>query len=243
MLYLRQHLLLPSLIYQKDFVIKGPPISEGDSDKGIVIKNKKPGWTKKVRLYKLDWDSIETIKRKKHLKWVIDQWPDVKVPYVSTLPKKIDKDIKDCVFALDKGYLNEIRRCSQQGVQEWNIERPFDTVIREMCLEVPESYFKVAFGLLADCVFDEKTGYWKRGTSRREIASLMLYKFWCHQTGRGLLMDRRHSGWEDNYEWVKKWAKEEDKDWAENINKLLLKHQKQLNKAFSNIYIKAEEQK
>jgi hypothetical protein len=238
MLYLRQRLLLPSLVYQKDSIIKGPPESEGDSDNGIVVKKSKPSWTKKVRLYKLDWDSIGVIKRKKHLKWAKDNWPDVKVPYVSTLPKELDNDIKGCMFALDRGYLNEIRRCSQEGVQEWNIERPFDTVIREICLEVSQSYFKVAFGLLADCVFDEETGYWKRNIPRREIASLMLYKFWCHQTGRGLLMDRKRSGWEDHYEWEKEWANDEARDRVENINRLLIEHQKQLQDAFSEIYIK-----
>ncbi len=238
MLYVNHRFLFPSLVYQRDFVIKGPPASEGDSDKGFVVKSSKPGWTKKVRLYKLDWDNIELEKEKRHKKWRGEQWPDIKVPYIRTLPEEIDEELKNYVFALDKGYLNEIRRCSQQGLHEWNVPRPFDTVIREMCLEVPQSYIKVAFGLLSDCVLDEETGYWEHG-NRRVIACLMLYKFWCHQTGRGLLIDRKFSGWEHEYAWMNKWSTDMvAKSKAEKINELLTEHQKQLDDAYAEIYIK-----
>ncbi len=241
MLYVNHRLLFPSLVYQRDFVMKGPPVSEGDSDKGTVVKNNKPSWTKKVKLYKLDWEKIELEKERKHKKWNKTQWPDFKVPYTNTLPEELDEEIKNIIFALSPGYLNEIRRCSQQGLAEWNVSRPFDTVIREMCLEIPKKYIKVAFSLMSDCVFDEGTGYWKHG-NRRETACLMLYKFWCNQTGRGLLTDRGFSGWDEEYKWVKKWSKkEEEKNRVERINKLLLEHKKQLDDAMDEIYVELEE--
>ena len=145
------------------------------------------------------------------------------------------------MFALDGGYLNEIRRCSQQAVQEWNVPRPFDTIIREMCLNVPQSYVNVSFSLLSDCIFDEGKGYWDRG-NRRESACIMLYKFWCHQSGRGLLTDRSHSRWQAEYDWQKKWTEEgsEAGDRVEKINRLLKEHNKQLDEAMSKIYIKIE---
>lgn len=232
MLYVNHRLLFPSLVYQGDFTIKEPSTSKEDG---------RPGWTKKVRLYKLDWEKIELEKERKHKKWNRTQWPDRKVPYINTLPEELDEEIKNIIFALSQGYLNEIRRCSQQGLVEWNVSRPFDTVIREMCLEIPEKYIQTAFGLMADCVFDEGTGYWKHG-NRREIACLMLYKFWCNQTGRGLLIDRRYSGWDDEYEWVKKWSKEKGaKNRVERTNGLLLEHQKQLDDAMASIYVELEE--
>lgn len=236
MLYLNHRLLFPSLVYQRDCVIKGPLDLQGDSKNGIV-QNKKPSWTKKVKLYKLDWDFVEEEKERKHKKWNEENWPDIKIPYIQTLPERLDEEVKNYIFALDQGYLNEIRRCSQQGLLEWNITRPFDTVIREMCLDVPQSYVKVSFGLLSDCVFDEETSYWDRGESRRIRACLMLYKFWCHQTGRGLLIDESHSGWQKEYEWHKKYGK---KMQTEMINSSLVEHMYLLDKAFSEISIKSE---
>ncbi len=219
MLHLDSFLLFPSLVYQKDFTIK------------------KSDWTKDVRLYKFDWEKVELKKEEHHKKWNKDHWPVLDLPYVPTLPEELDAEVKNYVFALDQGYLNEIRRCSQQGLAEWNISRPFDTIIREMCLKVPFSYIKVAFSLLSDCIFDEETGYWDRG-NRRESACLMLYKFWCHQTGRGLLTSSDISGWDKEYSWMEKRTDEGGaRDRVEKINKLLKEHQKQLGEAISKIYI------
>ncbi len=152
------------------------------------------------------------------------------------MPEELDKEVKDYVFALDSGYLSEIRRCSQQGVQEWNVPRPFDTIIREMCLEVPQSYIKVAFSLLSDCILNEKTGYWDH-SDRRESACLMLYKFWCHQTGRGLLTSKKFSGWDNEYAWQKKWTENKEViKRCERINELLLENNKKIDDAMSKIY-------
>ncbi len=74
-----------------------------------------------------------------------------------------------------------------------------------MCLRVPFSYIRVAFGLLSDCIFDGGKGYWDRG-NRRESACLMLYKFWCHQTGRGILTSSGISGWDKEYRHAMAWS-------------------------------------
>lgn len=225
MLHLDSFLLFPSLVYQKDFTIK------------------KSDWTKDVRLYKLDWKNVELKKEEHHKKWNKDHWPDLDLPYVSTLPEELNEEVENYVFALDYGYLNEIRRCSQEGMAEWNISRPFDTIIRGMCLRVPFSYIGVAFSLLSDCIFDDGTGYWDRG-NRRESACLMSYKFWCHQTGRGILTDSNASGWDKEYRHAIAWTVEgEARDRVEKINRLLKEHQKQLDEAISDIYIEKSKEK
>jgi len=236
MLFVNHRLLFPSLVYQKDFIIKGPPISNEDSDKGILIENKKYSWTKKVKLYKLDWENVELKKKESHKKWNKRCWPDIDLAYINSLPEELEGEFNNYIFALDRGYTDEIRRCSQQGMLEWNISRPFDTIIREMCLDVPQSYIRVAFGLLSDCIFDEKTGYWDRG-SRRESACLMLYRFWCHQTGNGLLTDNNFSGWDDEYNWCIKYGKKEVKKRVKKINGLLLVHKKKIEDVRSKIFI------
>ena len=113
-----------------------------------------------------------------------------------------------------------------------------------MCLRVPFSYIRVAFGLLSDCIFDGGKGYWDRG-NRRESACLMLYKFWCHQTGRGILTSSGISGWDKEYRHAMAWTVEgEARDRVEKINRLLKEHQKQLDEAISDIYIeKSKENK
>ncbi len=84
MLYVNHRLLFPSLVYQKDFTIK------------------KSDWTKKVRLYKLDWDHNELKKEEHHKKWNKDHWPDLDLPHVPTLPEELNVEVKDYVFALDQ---------------------------------------------------------------------------------------------------------------------------------------------
>ncbi len=240
MLHLSSPLLFPSLVYQKDFTIKYYPPFKGENG-GETPRTGKPSWTKKVRLYKLDWKKVELRKEEHHKKWNKEYWPDIEVPYVNTLPEELDEEVESYVFALDRGYSDEIRRCSQQGVQEWNISRPFDTIIREMCLDVPQSYVKVAFSLLSDCIFDEGRGYWDRG-NRRDSACIMLYKFWCHQSGRGLLFDRSHSGWQSEYDWQKKWTEKgsEAMERVEKINSLLKDNSKKMDESMSKIYIEAK---
>jgi len=224
MLYVNHRLLFPSLVYQKDFIMKNPSSMKED--------NKKSDWNKKVKLYKFNWDNIDFKKEEQHKKWNKEQWPNLKIPYIDTLPEELDKEVKNYVFALDQGYLNEIRRCSQQGLQEWNIPKPFDSITKEICLAIPQSYIKTAFYLLSDCIFNEKTNYWSRD-DKKNILCLMLYKFWCHQVDRGRLTIRGFSDWDNQYIREKKWTVEggETRNRAEKINKLLLKHKKQLDEA------------
>jgi len=230
---MNQRLFFPSLVYQKDFVIKARQ-QEVDCKKNI-----KPSWTRKVKLYKINWSNVELRKKIRHIKWNKKYWPNVEIPYINSLPTKLDEEVLDYVYALDVGYLNEIRRCSEQGLIEWNTPRPFDTIIRDMCLDVPQAYIQVAFRLLSDCIFNEETGYWSKG-DRRESACLMLYKFWCHQTGQGLLSGKKHSNWDCEYANKKKWTEEVGKTRSrveeasktrkrvEIINNLLTTHQKDM---------------
>jgi hypothetical protein len=56
-----------------------------------------------------------------------------------------------------------------------------------MCLETANAHVMVAFSLLADCMYDAKKQYFCRGFLKQLYRTTMLYKFWSHQTGRGLL--------------------------------------------------------
>lgn len=143
--------------------------------------------TKNYNIYKLDWSLSDKHKKESWEKWKEKHWADKDISYVEDLPEKWDKKIKDLLFAIDGGYMAEIKRNSLQGVLEWNLERPFDTAIREQCLITAKAHIETAFMLLSDSIYDKETNYFSRGVESRLIRSAMLYKFWAHQTGRGLI--------------------------------------------------------
>ena len=122
----------------------------------------------RIQLYKLDWH---------------------KKP--GGLPEQYDSIIKDMVFHLDGKYLAEIHHCCQMALIERGKQRPFDTMIRDVCQEPVHGYVFVAFRLMCDCIFDEERHYYREHDWVRRISwHAMLYKFWHGQTGGGLLWDR-----------------------------------------------------
>lgn len=128
-------------------------------------------------LYQLSWDPVDKIKT--------DRWN--KGDFPGTLPEKYDSWVKDMTFAIPQHYLMEVRRTARLSVLEWCTSRPFDTMVREICLEPAVSYAYVSFRLVADCLYDSDTNYFYRGNDKILAPQAMLYKFWSHQTGRGLL--------------------------------------------------------
>ncbi len=154
------------------------------------INIKGNGWDKDTTVYKLDWKWTDEQKEKSFNNWKTTYHKDKNIWYVRTLPEKYDNLINNFRFVLDGKYLREINRTSHNAFFEWNLQRSFDTSIREMCLEPAISYTQVAFRLLSDCLYNAETNYYERDYAIRTIAPhLLLYKFWAHQTGRGIIRD------------------------------------------------------
>lgn len=107
--------------------------------------------------------------------------------------------VNDLVFCLDDKYLEEIRRTSQRAAEEWAMRRPFDTCVREMCLNPAISFVATAFYLLCDTIYEgEGKNYPIDHLSRRYLAKYLLgFQFWAGQTGSGLIVD--HCGIYDKY--------------------------------------------
>lgn len=107
--------------------------------------------------------------------------------------------VDDLVFCLDDKYLEEIRRTSKRAAEEWAMRRPFDTCVREMCLNPAISFVATAFYLLCDTIYEgEGRDYSPEARSRRFLAKYLLgFKFWVGQTGSGLVVD--HCGIYDTY--------------------------------------------
>ena len=192
-----------------------------------------PESPREISVFKLDWSKMDEILKKKHFEWKEKYWPKENIPYIEPLPEIYEKIISNLLFALDRNYLNEIHRCCRRANEEWNISRPFDTVIRDMCLEPAISCVYVAFKLLADCTFDNETKYFSRDYDLRFIVPhLMGYRFWCHQTGRGMIME--HSKIDKLTSGLPFYKKQ----LADKINEMvfeLKKHNEELDKAYEPI--------
>lgn len=208
-------LLFPKLKFQKNVNIKGN------------------GWEKDAIIYILDWTKCDEQKERLFNNWKSNHYPDKNIWYVSTLPKPYDALVKNFQFIIDGKYLREINRNSHNAFYEWNFQRSFDTVIREMCLEPAISFAQVAFRLLGDCLYNSETNYYERDNILRLIAPrIMLYKFWAHQTGRGLL--KRHSLFDmfndSHYIFNNEIIK---------LNQIFDAHEEEFNKSIDDIYDKS----
>ena len=183
MLGLQHSLDFPKLVYVKDVNFK----SRSETDE-----------SKSSQLYRLDWTSFDRKQKEKFEKWRDENWKDHGMEYVPSLPENYDKWMDGLRFAINHSYKNEIYRNTRRSLEEWGIKRSFDTVIREMCLKPAEMHVEVAFKLIADCMYDEDTNYFYRGSARAILSHALLYRFWFHQTGRGLVKVKAE--W-DKLEW------------------------------------------
>jgi hypothetical protein len=186
-----------------------------------------------VKLYRLDWNRQEDTIRQKHENWNKTQFPDIHSPFIP-FPKKYDNMIKEFIFCLNHSYLSEIRRCSRMALTEYNIDKnDMDTMIREFCLLPTKAFIKTAFKLLADSIFVEKDRNFSHNYTQKIIAfHAMLYKFWCYQTGRGVVCN--NAGIFQLVQ-AKQQSGKTNKD-IEDFLEVIRKHQQQLEASYSEIH-------
>lgn len=201
MLSVFHSLFFPELVYDRDVHMASrstAPIGSGSHQ---------------IQLFRLDWTKMESALLQKHKDWQAqiltksDKWNVAKkqqVQFVPGLPQPYLSIVDGFKFALNANSIKEIRRCVRCAFDEYQIIRPFDTGIRDMLLNPAISYISCAFKLLTDCLFDEVTNRWSRKIPLKMIASqAMLYRFWSHQTGSGLV--REHADL-DRLREVQKWT-------------------------------------
>jgi hypothetical protein len=164
--------------------------------------------TQKISDYKtfllcqLDWSSVDEYKKSKHISWIYNfvevenqfdkkalddiisdiDWEEHNYP---TFYKSVYKEFE--LIKIPKTYYDEIIHFRDLSIKEWSKQRPFDTNIREKCLEPAISAIDTFFHLIYDCAFMFEF----RGSQNIDIIkSLWLYRFWKHQTGSGMLISR-----------------------------------------------------
>lgn len=145
------------------------------------------GSSKKTAIFSINWKPFDNRLLVDHHIWVDRCHRGKPIKFTEALPKKWETWLNGFLFAIPENYRDEIHRCSRLGMLEWCRALPFDTTIREMCMETAETYIKTAFNLIADCAYDPKKNYFYRGADKTVLNNVMLYRFWTHQTGRGLI--------------------------------------------------------
>lgn len=150
--------------------------------------------SKTTKIYKLDWDSFDEAILKRHIARKANCWPSTEFKLVQKFDSYYETLLHSLRFAIPNDYLTEIRRMTQMALSVCGTSRTFDTDIREMCLGPAIECIKVAFKLIADCAYDESTNYFLRVNNKYLLAPMLLFRFWQHQTGSGVVAD--HSGFD-----------------------------------------------
>ena len=206
-----EHFYVPRLIHLEEKGVVG--VKAGDKGKSY-------------NLYRLDWTKSDAFKRDTYQKWAADHCQHQTKLSPSTLPEPYDTFVRNFVFALPTGYLEEIQHFAQFYFMERMRVRKFDTCIRDMCLKPSQAAINCSVKLLADCIYDQDRQTWFRENEymdKHVAKCLMMYKFWREATGRGLVWEHAEL---DNLE-RSATHMESDKHYA-STNKLILMYRRVL---------------
>jgi hypothetical protein len=213
----------------------------------LIRKSKDSGSGRPINTYRLDWTKQEEVIKKEHEDWKAKYHPTKDLPFIGQLPEEWDTWIKSLVFAIDEGYLREIRYWSQFALNSWNRSNfaSADTVVREICLEPAIGMIRVAFFLIGDCTYDPENKWYSRTDKNFLVEHVMSYKFWAYQTGRGLLWKRARL---NDLEWCTEQSttatKNPDDPFIVEGKKLLAdikKHQEIFDKAYDELAIECND--
>jgi hypothetical protein len=208
----KSSLLFPKFLFVRDGELVKEPFRANDSNPPIPGTSK--AMTKRtvtpVRLYKLEWAGMEKIKAERQLKRHMEVFkvgkPDDMGLYPTSIPFAPLKSIPDSyaakmdclIFAIPDNYMRAINHCSMMAMQEWEHPYPFDTIIREGCYEPAAAFVKVAFHLLADCIYDSQMKYYNRDFDIKQVfEQSALVRYWVHQVGDWIAFD--NAGFQLNF--------------------------------------------
>lgn len=155
--------------------------------------------SKTTAVYTIDWNKLDKYKYERFVEDAKRHSMPDRYQFPGTLPEPYDSWVKGLEFSIPVRYLEEIRYNARMAQMIYCSPHPFDTMIREICCEPAIAHVFVAFRLIADCVYDRKKNYFYRGDDKILVPQALLYKFWSHQTGDGLIRDH---AWFRRIEWL-----------------------------------------
>ena len=148
-------------------------------------------------LFELDWSSFDQKILASYTHKGYDVAEIAEIEGFLCLPKPWEQELQNVKFLLTHDYMQQIQWDVHRAQDVYTHYVPLDTMIREICVEPGKAHISVAFNCLVDCWYDAgKSSPWKRrtedGVSRHLLHSMLLTRFWMHQTGRGLVMGNSH---------------------------------------------------
>lgn len=103
---------------------------------------------------------------------------------IPIIPEPIQLWLDNMKFSINSNYMKEIVKHTKLADDLWNNHlTSADTYIRDFCLNPVFSHIDVAFMLIADTVYDIKTGYYIRDIDKVFLKKIMIFKFWYEQCG------------------------------------------------------------
>ena len=164
----------------------------------VFVKRVTPGRCEgneesEISLYRLDWTWCESLKQKDFDRWAARYAKDGEAKFVPSVTPYWRDFLDGMFFAVRSDYRREIERNVERALSESHVRRSFDTMARGYCMKTVETHVDVAFFLLSDCSFNEEMNYFNRRYPWYLIQSVMLWRFWAYQTGRGLIRDRMNT--------------------------------------------------
>jgi hypothetical protein len=200
----KESLLFPKLVFIKDgelkqeeenFLMGQSPVRPVTPDDKEVVGKKPPKYrVRPIKLYRLDWTSVEKIKERNQwdrISWLVKNGDveDKPYPALPSLPASYREKMDQLVFAIPASYMDAINHCCRMASQEWEHKYPFDSIIRQGCYEPAAAFVKVAFHLLADCIYDPHKQYYNRDWAANMVFKQTgLVRFWMHVVGSWVAM-------------------------------------------------------
>lgn len=141
-------------------------------------------------LYRLDWTRFDERVRGRTRNHGKKRIPPLGPPF----PQSLEERVQEARFAIDDQYFGQILSHSWAAAANWaTAPRNFDTLIRETTVEPAFAHVRVAFKLLADCTYDEKSQFFDySGFAKVVLPELLVFRFWLHQTGDQVALDQLH---------------------------------------------------
>lgn len=155
------------------------------------------GGQERICKYKLDWGFFDQKMQQQYTYWRNKWQSDSGMPddIAPSLPEKYNKEVKEYKYTVSDSMYHEIQNSAMKAAEEWSRYTNFDSDIRDVLHGPAIEYVRCAFTLLA-CSIEGLPNF----SNDKELVipiTAMLYKFWVHQTGRGMAL--RNSGFYEIY--------------------------------------------
>lgn len=110
--------------------------------------------------------------------------------HVGPLPHKVVQAVLKTEFAISEDYLSTIEHLQWLATSmhhDPDLNRPFDTMIRDSLYRITAEIVRQFFFMLGDCIWDEGASKWMKNEFRYQWDLLAGYLWWYGRAGIGIV--------------------------------------------------------